>query len=113
MHGRIVGDRKSKSGIFALVCHMTRGILLNPDMNFCIYEIVIIRLFIAVAHVKLFCDDVCNVLAYGEHIPQIFPSSLEFKWSRKNGEEQWLNHHSCEGINKRNLTCEGSAMQFL
>lgn len=40
MYRRIVRDRKSESGIFSLVCHMTLGVLHNPEMNFCIYEIM-------------------------------------------------------------------------
>lgn len=79
MYGRVVGDRKSKCGVFSLVSLMTLGILLNPEMNFCIYEIGRIRLFITVANGKLFCGDVYNVLAYGERSPQTFLSSLEFK----------------------------------
>lgn len=66
--GELLGIEKFKFGIFVFVCYMIRGILFNLDMNFCIYEIVIIRFFIVVVYVKLFCDDVCNVLVYGEYV---------------------------------------------
>lgn len=72
MYGRVVGDRKSKCGVFSLACHMTLSVLLNPEMNFCIYEIRTIILFITAANGKLFCGDVYNVLAYGECSPQTF-----------------------------------------
>lgn len=72
MYGRVVGDRKSKCGVFSLVCHMTLSVLLNPEMNFCINEIGTIILFITAANGKLFCGDVYNVLAYGKCSPQTF-----------------------------------------
>lgn len=60
----VVGDKKSNSGaVFSLACHLTLGVLLTPEMEFCIYEIVTIMLFIAVALRKLSCDNSCKVLA--------------------------------------------------